>query len=183
MSNAPSSTKDRALALLGYGSGPEHVAAACGVSVSDISQLISDPQFAAQVAELRFKNLSKHNERDNELDSMEDILIEKLKDLIPMMMRPMEVLKAVQVINAAKRRGASSPEMLSGNQQVVTLNMPVTVIQKFQTNNFNQVTRAGNDDLVTIQSNTLLDAVKNKLKEANSNGSQRALPHLSGASG
>lgn len=181
MSNAPTTTKERALSLLGYGSKPAQVAAVCGVSESEISQLVSDPIFAQQVAELRFKNQAKHNERDNELDMMEDTLIEKMKDLLPMMHRPMEVLKAIQVINQAKRRGASSPEQLSGAQTVVTLVMPITVVQKFTTNIHNQVVRAGNDDLVTIQSSKLLDAVKSHMKES-SNGSQRALPSPEGVS-
>lgn len=178
MANVGTSTRERALALLGYGSGAAHVAAACGVTESDISQLVSDPEFAAQVAELRFKNLSKHNDRDSKLDTLEDELIEKLNTLKDLMYRPMEVLKALQVINSAKRRGASSPEMLAGNQKVVTLVMPTVVIQRFQTNINNQVIVAGNQELVTIPSATLLDSVKQKQKERLINGSQRSLPAL-----
>src|SRR3989442_56905 len=107
MSTTTSATESRALSLLGQGLGPEIVAAAVGASVSRISQLLSAPEFSAQVAELRYENLAKHNTRDNAYDSLEDTLIEKLKDCLPYMMRPMEILKAIQVINAAKRRGSS----------------------------------------------------------------------------
>jgi len=99
MSTTTTATEARALSLLGQGLGPEVVAAAIGVSTSRISQLLSDPEFSAKVAEARYNNLAKHNSRDAAYDAMEDSLIEKLRDLMPYMMRPMEVLKAIQVIN------------------------------------------------------------------------------------
>lgn len=157
------STEDRALTLLGQGLSPEVVSAAVGVSPSRISQLVSDPEFASKVAELRFKNLSKHNERDNAYDSMEDQLLEKLKDCLPFMMRPMEILKAISVINAAKRRGSSAPEHITNQQTVVQLVMPTQILQNFTTNLHNQVVKAGEQELITVQSASmrkLLDRAK-----------------------
>lgn len=152
MSTTTTSTESRALSLLGQGLGPEVVAAAVGVSTSRISQLLSDPEFSAKVAEARYNNLAKHNSRDNAYDAMEDTLLEKLKDLLPFMMRPMEVLKAIQVINAAKRRGSSAPETITNQQTVVQLLMPTQILQSFTTNINNQVIKAGSQDLVTVQS-------------------------------
>jgi hypothetical protein len=159
MSTTTSPTESRALTLLGQGLSPEVVAAAVGVSPSRISQLVSQPEFASQVAELRFKNLSKHNERDNAYDSLEDQLVEKLKDCLPFMMRPMEILKAIQVINTAKRRGSSAPESITNQQTTVSLVMPTQIIQNFTTNINNQVVRAGEQDLITVQSASLKDLV------------------------
>ena len=152
MSTTTSTTETRALALLSQGLGPEVVAAAVGVSTSRISQLLSTPEFAAQVAEGRYENLAKHNQRDNAYDSMEDSLLAKLKDCLPFMMRPMEILKAIQVINAAKRRGSSAPESITSQQTVVQLIMPTQILQSFTTNVNNQVIKAGQQDLVTVQS-------------------------------
>lgn len=149
------STEDRALSLLGQGINPEQVAAAIGVSPSRISQLVSDPIFAEKVFELRYKNLAKHNERDNAYDNLEDKLLKKLENLLPLMMRPMEVLKAVAVINAAKRRGSSAPESITQQQTVINLVMPTQIIQQFTRNSSNQVVKAGNQDLVTIQSGSM----------------------------
>lgn len=163
---APSatSTEERALALLGQGIGPEIVAAAVGVSVSRISQLVSDPEFAAAIADLRFKNLSKHNERDNRYDALEDTLLEKLEALTPMMFKPGEVVNALTKINAAKRRGASTPESILGTKEVVSLTMPISVVQQFNTNFttniHNQVIKAGEQDLVTVQSVRMQDLLK-----------------------
>lgn len=152
MSTTTSTTETRALALLSQGLGPEVVAAAVGVSTSRISQLLSTPEFAAQVAEGRYENLAKHNQRDNAYDSMEDSLLKKLQDCLPFMMRPMEILKAIQVINAAKRRGSSAPESITSQQTVVQLIMPTQILQSFTTNVNNQVIKAGQQDLVTVQS-------------------------------
>jgi hypothetical protein len=163
MTTTTTSTETRALSLLGQGLGPEVVAAAVGVSVSRISQLLSAPEFSAQVAELRYENLAKHNTRDNAYDAMEDSLLEKLKDCLPYMMRPMEILKAIQIINAAKRRGSSAPEHITSQQTVVQLLMPTQILQNFTTNINNQVIKAGSQDLVTVQSasmNSLLSQMK-----------------------
>ncbi len=150
-----SATESRAIALLGQGLGAETVAATVGVSVSRISQLISDPVFMEEVASLRFKNLQKHNDRDSAYDSMEDTLVEKLRDLLPMMFRPMEVLKAISVINAAKRRGHSNPDMVLNQQTVVSINLPKQLINKYTVNVNNQVISAGDQELLTMQSGSL----------------------------
>jgi hypothetical protein len=163
MSQNRSSIEDKALKLLGSGCGPEIVATAVGVSVSRISQLLSDPEFAAEVAELRFQALQKHNEQDNKYDLLESELVDKLKDLMPLMHRPMEILKAIQVINAAKRRGQSAPESITHQNQVVNLVMPVKIVQQFQTNINNQVIKAGSQELLTVQSGAM-ESLLNRVK-------------------
>lgn len=164
--NLDTSVSSRALTLLGQGIPASVVAATCGVSESRISQLVSDPVFAAQVAELRFSSLQKHNERDSKYDTMEDALIDKLRDLLPLMMRPMEVLKAIQVINAAKRRGASSPDQVVQQQTFINLSIPTTLIQKFQINSNNHVTQAGEQTLLTLQSGSLLKKIKEQQNDS-----------------
>jgi hypothetical protein len=173
MATTTTSTEDRALSLLGQGLGPEIVAAAVGVSTSRISQLLSTPEFAGRVAELRYENLAKHNTRDNAYDKMEDSLLEKLKDCLPFMMRPMEILKAIQVINAAKRRGSSAPESITSQQTVVQLIMPTQILQSFTTNINNQVIKAGQQDLVTVQSSNMDSLLK---------GARNVIPALSSGS-
>lgn len=161
------STESRALQLLGSGINPETVAAACGVSVSRISQLLSEPEFTAQVAELRFNNLQKHNATDAKYDEMEDTLLERLKDCLPLiMMDPMKLLKAISVINNAKRRGVSAPEQITAQNTVVQLVMPNIIVQKFTTNINNQVIHAGEQTLETIPSHMLASKYKENTIEA-----------------
>ena len=154
--------KGKILTMLGNGLSNEIVSTAVGVSPSYISQLLSEEAFAMQVTELRFQNLQKHTERDNSYDSIEDALIEKMRDLLPMMYRPMEVLRAIQVINAAKRRGASAPEQMTINNTVINLNLPKHQMQKIIQNSQGQVVQAGNQVLLTMSSNSLLNTIAQK---------------------
>jgi hypothetical protein len=165
-------TEERALKLLGSGVGPEQTAAALGITPARISQLLSTESFVAKVAELRFQSLSKHNDRDDEYDSIEDKLIDKLKDCIDFMTNPMQILKCIQVINSAKRRGVSTPEQITNQQTVINLTIPSILVQKFTTNINNQVIQTGEQKLVTIQSGTLVDKLKGLTSEP-----QRALPN------
>lgn len=155
-------TESRALQLLGNGYTAATVAAAVGVSESRISQLLSEEGFAEEVAALRFKNLQKHNEIDSSYDALEQKLLKQLEDVIPLLMRPLEIAKVLGIINNAKRRGAAAPEQINQQNQIVTLVMPTVIVQKFTTNSNNQVIQAGSQVLETIQSNTLLSRSSGK---------------------
>lgn len=160
----------RALVLLGQGVIPEQVAAASGLSASRISQLLSQEHFAARVAELRFEALAKHNDRDAAYDALEDELIERMKDCLPLMVRPHEILKAIQVINQAKRRGSSAPNSITEQSTVIQLILPTQVLTQFSLNQANQVVSvegAVSQDLLTIQSGSLLNMTKKKLENQN----------------
>ncbi len=160
---ARSSNDERALQLLGSGLNASNVAMALGVSESYISQLMSQEGFKEDVTALRFESLNRHNERDTKYDVIEDKLVKQLEDNLCLMQRPMEILKAIQVINNAKRRGQSAPEQLVNQSKVVNLLMPVSITQKFTTNINNQVIVAGEQTLETVQSNVLLAAAKQKV--------------------
>lgn len=170
-----SNTQERALQLLGSGIGPEQTALALGVTTSAISQLLSEEHFAARVAELRFTNLAKHNERDTKYDQLEDSLLQKLESLLPLMMRPMEVLKAIQTINGAKRRGASAPESVINQQTIVKITLPTIAVNKYTVNSNNQVISTGVQDLLTIQSGSLLKEMQNVLPSTESTTTVPAL--------
>lgn len=158
--------ESRALDLLGQGVSPEHTGIAVGLTASRISQLLSQEDFAAAVAERRFQNLSKHNERDQGYDNLEDKLMEKMKDCLPLMVRPGEILKAIQVINAAKRRGSSAPNSITEQQTIINLVLPTQIVNKFTLNSNNQVVQVTADSktqpMLTIQSGTLLKQIKEK---------------------
>lgn len=157
------SIKEKTLELLGQGIGPEMAASALGVTVSYISQLVSDPEFTKEVAERRFKNLAKHNERDNKYDQLEDMVLDKLQDLLCLVNNPLALTKILATLNAAKRRGSSAPQHITNQSTVIPLVIPTQIIQHFQVNGTNQVIKAGTQELVTVQSgqmNKLLEARK-----------------------
>ncbi|RKX65257.1 MAG: hypothetical protein DRP42_05040, partial [Tenericutes bacterium] len=139
--------------------------AALGVEPSYISQLLSNEEFAAQVATLRYEALSKHNERDGAYDTLEDKLLAKLEKSLSLIFKPDTLLKAIQVVNGAKRRGQSAPEQVTNQNTVVSLLMPVQIVNKFTTNINNQVVKAGDQDLITIPSGQLLKQTEQLLEE------------------
>jgi hypothetical protein len=169
--------EERALHLLGQGIIPEQAAMASGLSASRISQLLSQESFAARVAELRFESLSKHNDRDAAYDSLEDELLTRMKDCLPLMVRPNEILRAIQTINAAKRRGSSAPSSITEQHTVINLILPTQILTQFALNPQNQVVsiqsesdnNSSNQSLLTIQSGSLLNQIKSKQQEAASN--------------
>lgn len=171
------STEERALKLLGSGLKPETVASALGVSLSRISQLLSAEEFALKVAQLRYESLQKHNETDEDYDTLEKTLINRLKDVLPLMTRPMEILKAIQVVNAAKRRGVSSPEQIESPSKLVELTIPIQIINKFMVDSDNRVIEVEGQKLVTIQSGALL----NQLKQRNQHVKQQIIQNTVGA--
>ena len=152
-------TTARILEMLGNGLSPAVVSSALGITESYISQLLSEENFAMQVTAKRFANLQAATVRDKSYDAIEDLLIEKMQNLLPMMYKPMEVLRAITVINQAKRRGADSPQNTVIHNTVVQLTMPAAVTQKFITNINNQVVNAGSQELITIETKTLSDKI------------------------
>jgi hypothetical protein len=154
------STRERALKLLGDNVPPTMVASALGVSDSAISQLLSDEQFASQVVELKYKSLLKHTQRDSKADQLEDLLLEKLLHTCEFLMDPLKIAAIYAKVNAAKRRGSTSAEISANKQTVIPLMLPSVVINQFSAQNIqvnmnNQVIRAGSQELITIPSSSL----------------------------
>lgn len=150
-----SSIEEKALKLLGSGVNPEQTASALGVSPSRISQLMSEKYFADKVASLRYANLQAASMRDGQYDSLEDTLIKKLKESMTLMVRPDTILKAINVINGAKRRGQSAAPTVTNQQNIVQLILPTVTAQRFSTDLNNQVIKAGDQSLLTMPSNNL----------------------------
>jgi len=180
------STIERAISLLGSGLSPEVVSSTLGVTSGYISQLMSQDEIAFKVTQLRYESLQKHNARDLGYDELEDLLLVKMKELLPLMMRPMEILRALQVLNSAKRRGQSAPEAIHQQQEVVKLILPIQVIQNFQVDIKNTVIKTGDQDLLTInpkqlQASTQKNGVtydgissrETSIRESNSNNTRR----------
>jgi len=160
-SHGPSSSvEERALDLLGSGVSPESCAAALGVTPGLISQLLAKDSFSTEVATIRYKNLQKHNERDGKYDGLEDALIKKLEASLGLLVRPESILKAISIVNSATRRGQSTPQQVTNTQNIVQLTLPAKMAAKITINIDNQVVKAGDQELLTMQSGNLLKQVE-----------------------
>lgn len=157
---SPSTSKnasldERVLAMLGKNIPAENVASALGIDASRVSQLVSDPAFAERLQELRYSNLSKHNERDESYDTIEDKLTVKLDRSLALLTDPMKIVHVLSKVNAMKRRGVASSDNVSTVKTVVQLMIPVQLMQKFSVNINNQVVSAGSQDLITVSAGKL----------------------------
>jgi hypothetical protein len=151
--------KDQVKKLLGTGLTPEIVGSAVGCDPSYISQLMADDAFAQEVAVLRMSALTANNERDKNIDGIEDNLITALRDAVEtkQIYKPREILQAFAVVNSAKRRGIPAREAAVVNNTIVTLNMPVQVIKNYTINGGGEVVGVDKETLVTMPTNQLLN--------------------------
>lgn len=164
-----SAQEKRALDLLVDGVPQTQVAAALGVTDSVISQYISREEFKTALIERKVSALLEHTTRDRKYDSLEDQLLDKLKETLPMLYKPMEITRVLTLINAAKRRGSTSEERITERKAVINLTLPVQIVQQFQVNSNNQVIKAGNQDLITVQSGRMTELIKSGAKSETSN--------------
>ena len=156
------SVEDRAVALMGSGVSAEQAALALGVTPARISQLMAQPEFSSAVAEARYKNVAQHNDRDQKYNNIEDTIVDKLEETVHLIQKPAELLRAAQVVSNIKRRGSNSHDSVGGSQNLVQIILPDVVAKDFtlQIDINNQVKSAGDQDLLTINSATLLNQVQ-----------------------
>lgn len=177
------STESRALELLAQGLPGHVVATACGVSESRISQLQADEEFARQLAEKKYARISTAASLDGEYDEVEKTLIGKLKSQIPLIYKPGEILRTLQVVNAAKRRGTILPETgANAHQRVVQVVLPQVIVNKFTTNILNQVVEVKDDQgnsrtLVTTSSASLQTLARRTIESAEARKQASAIKH------
>lgn len=127
--------------LLGNGLSNDVVATAVGVHPSYVSQLMSDEQFSSEVVALRTQTLTAASSRDRSWDGLEDRLLTQLSDVLDqrMIYKPNDILRALHVVNNAKRRGNSAQETLVVHQNVVNLSIPTIVMNAYKKNSHGEV--------------------------------------------
>ena len=153
--------REQLKALLGNGVSPSQAAAAVGCQPSYVSQLLAETDFATEVANLRVNKLQEATQRDSNYDKLEDKLLAKLEDLLPFMVRPADVLKALVAVNAAKRRGAAAEDASkAGVTNIVVLQLPQAVKAAFVQNDRREVIEVEGRPLVTIDGQSLLQNLK-----------------------
>lgn len=152
--------KEKIKELLGLNLPNKTVASAVGVDESYISQLLSDEVFAGEVQELRVKTLAEHANRDKAYNALEDALLKKVDDLLPMMVRPMEVVRALQVVNNATRRAAPAELSATAQPSVVVLQLPNAIINKFVVNAQKQIVEVEGETISTMSAKGVLEKLE-----------------------
>lgn len=161
---APNSLQGRISSLLCAGMAQSAVASIVGVDASYISQLMADDSFSSAVILARAAKSEKELARDAKIDDLEDLLIKKVETLTKQphtFMRPMEALRALQMVNGMKRKAAGLAAASQGDgmgSTVIELTLPSFIVQNFYApvvDINNNVVKIGDNDLVTIQSSQM----------------------------
>lgn len=139
-------TQERILQLLGQNFPASVVASAVGVDESYVSQLLSQEAFAQAVQERRFLATQKSVQLDDKYDSIETKLLEKLEKSIPLIVRPHDITKTLQMVNSAKRRSTPLSTGANVTQNIVNLVLPTAILNRFVSN--------GNNQIVEVQDGT-----------------------------
>lgn len=137
-------------ALLANGRSRTDAATLLGITPSAVTQLAESPAVQQKIEQ----QLNRSSELDTKYDDIENQLLDQLKRTAAALMRPVEIARTLQIINGAKRRGVAATA-LEQPKQIVQLNLPPTIQNRFVVNSSNQVVSVGAQDLVTIQSNNV----------------------------
>lgn len=158
--------------LLGINLAPETVASAVGCSVSYISQLMSQEDFAGEVAEKRATSLQQQTIRDKSIDSIEDKVIARLEEAVDSraFYKPNDLLRAFHILNGAKRRGTSVQAGAVMNTTVISLVIPSKVVNKFTVSPRGEVIDVAGQTLVTMPSNELINKLRTGAIKGGSGG-------------
>lgn len=156
-----STHSSQVLSLFGQGVTQTEIAATLGITPSAVSQLLASPDLAPEVAKIREAQIARSANLDVRYDAIEESLLGQLEKTIPMLLRPEQILNALEKVNRAKRRGITLTETKQVSQ-VVHLHLPPQILQKVITNTSNQVVSVGGQQLITMQSANI-----KKLAEAN----------------
>jgi len=162
--------KDKIRDLLGAGLDVTVVASAVGCSVSYVSNLMADEDFAREVAEIKVTRLQSAAKRDEKFNSIEDSLLDRLTELIKSpaftFTKPREILSALAVVNKAVRRGPAVDHSAENNSGIVVqITLPERVASKLVMNAQGEVVALDDQTLVTMPSNQLLKSFAAEDKE------------------
>lgn len=131
--------QQKALSLLGQGISAVMVASTLGVSESLISQFLAEPRFANEVTKKKLAALQIQTDIDQKYAEAENKLVDKLLKTIPLISKPMDILRGLQVINATKRRGMADAPVNLAQTNIVQINLPASMAARFITNTANQI--------------------------------------------
>ncbi len=159
--------EDKVLELLGAGYKPPMVASILGITESRISQLLAVDSFASKVLAMRLSRAKGTIDRDTKWDKIEDALLKKFEDVIVFMNDPLKLLRALQVVNAAKRRGAGTSDASEAGMTgtIVQINAPKNVVMQFITNGNNEVVEVGGRSMVPMASKKVMEELKRQTEQ------------------
>jgi hypothetical protein len=115
--------KDKLIDFLAAGVSQRAAAAACGISDSLVSQLLSTPEFQDALALKKADAIAANVAYDARIDQVEDTVLRRVEATAPMITDPMKAMKALQMLSSVRRRNIGA-QLDSTPTTVITLDLP-----------------------------------------------------------
>lgn len=170
--------KEKAKNLLSGGVEYSLAARILGCDVSYLSQLMSDPDFAAEVTARQVQNAGDQVQITRKITDLQLKALEKIERLLPYETDLSEIRQCFSALNKATIRTPDVNPDAGKDQQVVPLRLPESITFAFKVDINNEVIQAGEQMLVTMPSQQLL---KMAMEKGDANG--QALERLAGRLG
>lgn len=144
-----------------------------GFNNVQVSQICGcTPSYVSQVAEERAEDIAvaraivtiQKQEIDKSLNDLEESVLERLKAVLPFETNTTVLLRALQVLNTAKRKSEPEPIVSHNTTNVANqtiLVMPTRFIQPVQTED--SIVLNGNNEIVEIEGRPLINASSNAI--------------------
>ncbi len=130
---------DRLLELLGAGLSASVAASAVGVTPGYVSQLMEEEDFRLEVQIRRAGKAQAAIAVDESWDSVEKQAIDRMKQMMPMITKPADLIKIAEIANRAKRTARELEGADGGAAPTVSFTIPAGAEVHFQMNSSSQV--------------------------------------------
>lgn len=158
-------SKAQIISLAESGLTQAQIAERCGVSISYVSQVLGENSLKARVLQAQLDLLDDRTKRDAKYDEIEDTLLARLKESLPGIYKPQDILRSLVAINKAERRGATSQQLAEiANKKetsIVALELPERLRLKITKSASREVVSVNNRSLITKDSRVLLQEIEN----------------------
>lgn len=117
--------QDKLISFLAAGVSQSAAAAACGISPSYVSQLLTEQGFQEALALKRADSLADNLAYDGRLEQVENIVLSRIEATAPMITDPMKALKALHMLSTVRRRSGTMQQDQTPTT-VITLDLPAS---------------------------------------------------------
>lgn len=148
--------RDKVKNLLARGASPTMVSQMLGCTPQAISMMLAEESFAQSVIEARFAQEQRHVDHDERLDALEETIITNLEASIGFCFKPEVLMRALQIVNGAKRRATSELDRQASvaPREVVVLSLPPVMANAIKMNARGEVIQVGQREMVTLDTNS-----------------------------
>jgi transcriptional regulator with XRE-family HTH domain len=153
--------RDKIIEMLKHGLSQTVVASAVGCSDGYVSQILAEEGVREDIALAKIGDLERAVKVDTKIDDIEDLVLERLRNLAPFITRASEAARVFETLNSAKRK---VPEVSGINSTptapLVQINISQQAAVAFKLSADQQVVEVDGRSMATLPSRVLANRLK-----------------------